>query len=554
MGTRLLGSSLRLRWCVARPLYLGFTRATVQQSKLRRAGMRFFARKVRAPLPSIAMEVAELRERLDDFLGEVRLAELRYLQGAAGELSYAASQRAFPELCDAESVAQLAAAANAPARTELGKRRLRRLQRFLADRVAARVAGEATERLTRTLSQARVQAGQETITAREASLRLFREDEREKRTAWAAALSRLRLEEGAFGRRVEALGASATQLGAPSYPALVEALDGVSFEEVGAQGASAMARTSDAYRDVLDFALRRLDPRLRGGPRGQAQLHDLLRLSVAPWILPDLHADDALTTVVRWLREWGLDPYAGKRIRVDLDEGATHAAGMRAIATAAPRTVHLVGAQLGGLRDFAELASASGAALLLAAPPADAQVEDRWLADPTFSHAIQALLGGVVADPAWIRRYLGASQPVAREAARLGALCQAGALRLRLVELDHERALYVRGVSGPVLDEFVDRVKASLFVGCEAGAGLDQALAPFSSAHAVRGAALAERLRRHAEERFNEDWWRNPAAATWLGKLLGDGVRDEPDEVARAHGGPGSLEEHAARLLHALAA
>src|SRR5687768_13256828 len=118
------------------------------------------------------MLVADLRDRLDGFIPELRLAELSYLRGDIPELSWGRALAAFPEVRDPDSFAQVALAAGATSRTELGRRRLRRVQRFIAAQVENARSLEPIAELTRALATEELEAAHEKVTAREALVRL----------------------------------------------------------------------------------------------------------------------------------------------------------------------------------------------------------------------------------------------------------------------------------------------------------------------------------------------------------------------------------------------
>jgi len=71
----------------------------------------------------------------------------------------------------------------------------------------------------------------------------------------------------------------------------------------------------------------------------------------------------------------------------------------------------------------------------------------------------------------------------------------------------------------------------------------------------LRAWALEVRLRSTLLERFNEDFWRNPASGRWLRDLFSRGRRDDAESISEElAGAPLSLEDAAARLIRVMMA
>jgi hypothetical protein len=64
--------------------------------------------------------------------------------------------------------------------------------------------------------------------------------------------------------------------------------------------------------------------------------------------------------------------------------------------------------------------------------------------------------------------------------------------------------------------------------------------------------ALEARLHSVLRERFNEDFWRNPAAGTWLTQLFSRGQREDAEKLSRELGGPLELAMAGTRVVAAL--
>jgi hypothetical protein len=70
----------------------------------------------------------------------------------------------------------------------------------------------------------------------------------------------------------------------------------------------------------------------------------------------------------------------------------------------------------------------------------------------------------------------------------------------------------------------------------------------------LRGWALEAVLLGKLREKFNEDFWRNPATGRWLKELSQRGQRDDATEIARQLGAELQLEAAGARLVKVMGA
>jgi hypothetical protein len=280
--------------------------------------------------------------------------------------------------------------------------------------------------------------------------------------------------------------------------------------EVVIEADALLAASDDAWRDVLGWLARRelgLAPR----PQGDLDRADLLHLlALARW--DGLFPAGMLAI---GLRET-LAPLRLDLARIRIDEAARPAQWPGA---------HAVGSRVsfrrqGGAADWLDLLDASGQALAAAhGPPPHAR-------DPAFAHAIGALLAGLALDPGWAARRLGVDRKAAADLARALALRQLMRLRLRAAALRVATEVE-RGTSGAAWHG-AHREALSLAALAAWPAGLAARDADGDAhAAALRGAAIAARLRGALVERCDEDWWRNPRSAEVLAGLLAAGSAGE---------------------------
>lgn len=457
---------------------------------------------------------------------------------AAGEARAASNpadqaRRAFPAYGRADSFAAAREAFESPATDARKKGRLEYLLPFLAEEVTDALA-EGPDAARRAFERmAHVALGDEHLDLPQALRRLGTEDSRERRSAIQQRLGEVLLDHQAtYARRVEAEIHAAEVLRFPSYRALVEATSGP-LQPILDGAAAALARSEDAYRDLLAFFLRKLDPRLRSLPGGGAQRHDLIRLGAleAPFTQADL-----LPVAQRWVSELGFSPDADKRIKTDTAPRPGALLESEAIPVEVPGKIVLRLATAPGITAWRSALHAMGRAQVLAGAGDELPPERRWLGDPATSLSHGLLFEQVLHDEAWLRRYLRLTEGQSREAARLAAFLQLARLRETCAQLLYEVSLHERGPSRAMADAYAEQLQGALRVAVHPGFFLSSVAPHLRAAARARAFALEAALRKELEERFNEDHWRNPHARAFLSLQYSRGppARTEATDIAAA--------------------
>ncbi len=455
-----------------------------------------------------------------------------------------AVERAHPLAVSADTVAAVQAALSSARTAEAQRPRLAALSSFLVRARMDAAARPADDALRSAHRASLVSAAGATFPLASAWAAVQEEPDTSRRAALAAAAGGGELELlGAVERRWEASRTEARALGVPSPPVSV-ALE--------AEAVDFLRRTEDGWRDVLGYALRRLDPALRPLPHGEAGLQDWLRLSEAP--LPGAFPQkECLGPVRRWLRATGLTLEAEGRVRLD-GEAKARLPQAAYFAVEVPERVVLVLPEEGH-GSFPALLDATGRARAAAGVSASASLRARRLGDDAVRAAAGFLLRGVLVSPPWLRRFLGHGRPLAREVARLSALAQLGELRLLAARLPLVRGLLEAGPSEAGLQALSSAVSEALFLRVPEGALLSAVVGWPLEADALRGAALAECLRATADERFDAEDFRNPDAARWLASVWARGAELDAETLAKdVRGARPALSAVAHRLLAVLGA
>ncbi|MBN1205840.1 MAG: peptidase M3 [Myxococcaceae bacterium] len=497
--------------------------------------------------------VHSVRARLDDFLAELATLHYRHGAGLSPDLPVGALHSSFPELSAPDTFAA-ATEALEKARSKndtLAVRRLQLLRERIAGQVEEALAARDTEAVAKLEAQARLPLDDQTLSFGEALAQLPREPSRGRRALLERAVGNfLWSERGRYGARREATLRTAERLGARDYPRLREDVSGIPLDKLAEAAEETLRRTEDAYRDVLGYVLRKIEPTLRPLPGGEARRHDLQAALRVPWMDAFFRREDLLPAVTRWLNEWSLPPAAGGRIRIDDEPRPGKARRPFVAAVRVPGEVRLVLHPEGGMDALGGLLHEFGHAQHLAHVSETAPLELRRLGDASVTEAYAALTERLLLAPEWLKRYLGLPTSAAQDVVRLAAFQALAVLRRHCAKLPYELSLSTRGASEERAEEYAAGQRRALFVEPHPGFFLFDVDPQLYSARYLRAWALETRLTARLMERFNEDFWRNPSASAWLKGLFSRGGTDDAEALSTEISGAGlSLPEAGARLV-----
>jgi hypothetical protein len=476
-----------------------------------------------------------LRASLDDFLAELATLQYRHASGLAQELPLRELYEGSPEISSPEAFAA-ATEAIPKARAKgdsLGVRRLRLLRDFIATQVEEALAAPSADALSQLEARSRLPVDDQVLSLGEALGQLPREESRGRRALLEQATGGFLWDNrGRYGERREAALRTAERLRASSYLALREDVSGIELNKLVEAAQETLRGTEDAYRDVLGYVLKKVDPLLRPLPSGNARRHDLRAGTRVPWLDGFFRREDELPTVIRWLTEWGFHPTASGRIRLDDEERPGKAARPFTAAVRVPGEVRLVVQRRAGLDALGSLLHEYGHALHHAHVSDQLPLELRRLGDASVTEAFATLFERLLTDGEWLKRYPRLPSATARDAARMAAFQGLTVLRRYCAKLPYELSLYTRGPSPELAEEYADTQRRALFVDPHPGFFLFDVDPQLYVTRYLRAWALESRLTAHLTARFNEDWWRNPTAGRWLQGLFGRGGTDDAEALA----------------------
>ncbi|HLK99028.1 MAG TPA: peptidase M3 [Myxococcaceae bacterium] len=497
--------------------------------------------------------VHSVRARLDDFLAELATLHYRYGAGLSAELPVSTLYDSFPELSSPDTFAAANEAIDkARAKNDtLAVRRLQLLRELVAGQVEEALAAQDAEAVVKLEAQARLPVDDQTLTFGEVLAEIPRETNRARRALLERAVGNfLWNERGRYGARREAALRTAERLRAKDYPALREDVTGIALAKLAEAAEETLRSTEDAYRDVLGYVLRKLEPTLRSLPGGEARRHDLQAGLQAPWLYGLFRREDLMPAVLRWLGDWNLPPTAGGHIRIDDEARPGKSRRPFVAAVRVPQEIRLVIHPESGMNALGDLLHELGHAQHLAHVSDTAPLELRRLGDASVNEAFACLTERLLLSPSWLMRYLRLPTASAGDAARMAAFQALTVLRRHCAKLPYELSLFTRGPSEERAEEYAAGQRRALFVEPHPGFFLFDVDPQLYSAHYLRAWALETRLTARLMERFNEDFWRNPSASAWLKGLFVRGGTDDAQALAlEISGAELSLPEAGARLV-----
>lgn len=328
---------------------------------------------------------------------------------------------------------------------------------------------------------------------------------------------------------------------AGDYVGTFETLTGFSLRDLGSRCAAFVADTQAMWDDTLPFFLRRIlhiDP-------GEATRADALALFRGREFDAAFPASDLEPSIRRHAAELAIDPFAGGRIIFDLAEREGKDSRAFCAPVRVPDEVYLVLRPHGGVTDYTTLLHELGHALHFGYADPHYPFEYRWLGDNSVTEGYAMLFDHLMQDRGWLIRYTGLGRNEVGEFLRTAAFEELHFLRRYCAKLLYELEVYSGKTPWDVLpDVYVETLStATGFRYRSADAFID--LDPrFYSSRYLRAWQLQSILARSLVTRFDEDWFRNPAAGPWMVEnLFAEGQRETATELAvRASGGELSFD------------
>ena len=441
--------------------------------------------------------------------GRRERARAAWLAGVRPEPDLARLAEREPALADPEAfLIAREAFASAP---EARKPALGRLAAGMAEWFAFVQSAAAESQALASLSSATVRLEAESLLLCDAEVEVASCTDPARRRAMARAIVDSRggcepPQGEVMHRRLEAV--SSLELLTPTAWGALWSVDLVAL----ASAAEALLRDSEGpYLEALDFRLRRERLSTSAGGASRAELDLTLELTSLREQVSPGPADFAVSGCAA---EMGLEARDGRRVAIDVEPRLGRFRGSVASPFAIPGEVAAVVTPLGTPGDLDRRLATLGAAWHWAGIDAELPISERVALDPALVIASGGVLASPLATSAWHRRWLRLPSRVADEVARAFALRQLGTLRSAAARFRVSAELRARGPSPSVRDAYRERLGRALGGDWGTVGWLD--IDPLDPAAELRGLSIGMALGRELEDRFNDDWWRNPHAGEFL--------------------------------------
>ena len=244
------------------------------------------------------------------------------------------------------------------------------------------------------------------------------------------------------------------------------------------------------------------------------------------------------SSVWRQLNEMNVDPLAAGRIVYDVGDRPGKRARAFCAPTRVPEEVYLVLRPHGGQSDYTTLLHEAGHALHFANVRDDYPFEYRWLGDNSVTESYAMLFDHRIQDKGWLLRYTELGTSHVDDFLRSRGFEELHYLRRYCAKLIYEVEAYGDTADWNDLpDLYVETLtSATNFRYRSADAFVDFDPRYYSTRY-LRAWQLQALLSESLIERFDIDWYRNPAAGPWMTReLWAEGQRETAEELAQRVG------------------
>jgi len=290
------------------------------------------------------------------------------------------------------------------------------------------------------------------------------------------------------------------------------------------------------WDDVIAERLKAVNTPIQEATRADALA--LFRLKEFDGAFPGSQMEERIR---RNCADMGIDATADGRITFDLDDRPGKRSRAFCSPVRMPEEVYLVLRPHGGQADYNTFLHELGHALHFGNVRPDYPFEYRWLGDNSVTESYAMLFDHRMKDRGWLLRYTDLGKTRVQDFLRLAAVEELHFLRRYCAKFIYEVQVYGGSVSKTSLPSLYAETlsSATTFRYQEADAVSDLDPHYYSSRY-LRAWQLQAVVNTALTERFNEDWWRNPAAGPWLVReLFGEGQRETANEIAaRVSGQP----------------
>jgi len=317
---------------------------------------------------------------------------------------------------------------------------------------------------------------------------------------------------------------------ADGYNATFSLLSGVPLADLATECTAFLRETDAMWSEVLGERLRAF-----GVPRSEATRSDALALFRVREFDDAFPGDRMEETIRRSCAEMRIDATAGGRITFDLADRPGKRSRAFCSPVQVPQEVYLVLRPHGGQADWGTFLHELGHALHFGYARADYPFEYRWLGDNSVTESYAMLFDHRLMDRNWLLRYTELGKTRTGAYLRFSAFEELHYLRRYCAKLLYETIAYGGETSWDALPDLYATMltDATGFRYRPVDAFLDFDPRYYSTRY-LRAWQLQAVLDAALTERFDVDWWRNPAAGPWIvEQLFAEGQRETAAELAQ---------------------
>lgn len=315
----------------------------------------------------------------------------------------------------------------------------------------------------------------------------------------------------------------------------VEARERLSCLSVGGlegQARRLLEETESPYRDLLAEELRRH----AGVSPDRADRTDMAWIGRMAWLDGRFVATEVLEALQDDLAALGLPLEAAGRLELRIADRTLMASRAFSAPLRVPEEVVLAVAPGSGWSGCRAVLHEAGHALHFAYTSPGLPFEFRSLGDTAVTEAYALLFELLALEPAWVTRTAGLEGRTLDRYRASAALLGLHALRRQAAKLLYQLELWRSDRPSELGPRYAERYREALGLRHDPRTYLEELDRGFWVARQLRAWMLWAVLRPVLRERYDEEWYRNPAAGPFLGELLAGGQREDASRLARELG------------------
>jgi len=331
---------------------------------------------------------------------------------------------------------------------------------------------------------------------------------------------------------------SIESLGFDSYSEMFYRLYGLDLGMLRNSAKEILHETEDAYKEFLEFFLRRN----LGIKLGQAKRHDLLHLLRAQHYDHYFNPADMFERIGKCMREMGLDVSADGKISLDIKPGQNrwlalwdrlyHSMGC--IPMQIPKKIMLVGMLRPGKEIHQAFLHNLGHGIHYCHMDEELPFELKRLGDSSISEAFAFVWDELPLSRKWLERYVGLTKNL--DFIRFCYLGKLYYLRRYAAKLSYEILLFEDGLLEGKEEAYKTILTEATMVDHDAESYLYDAEHDLLSGRYIRGWILQGQIIYYLRDHYDEEWFRRDISATFLKELWNKGGGLTAEELSRQLG------------------